>query len=182
MDNKTKALLKKRAVEAARPVERIRVEEGIDAIRFAVGSEEYAIPASFVSEVHAYIEPTPVPYTPAYIRGIIYIRGRFVSVVDLKELLGVEATEESGETSLLLLSDGDMEFSVAVDRVLEEHAIPNTALQAVPAGFILARKEFISGVTESGTIMLDGGRFLNDPSLTVYQEVTITFKGKEDAK
>ena len=178
--DKTKEILRQRAVLAAKKAEEERSLEGMELIRFRVKKEVYALEASLVSEVHAYITPTSVPYMPPYIEGIVNIRGRFVSVVDLGRFLELEQGEEEGARFLMFLADESIEFGVAVDEILEEIRLPRGIIRPIPQGFVPARKELIAGVTEDGTVILDGGKLMADPAMTVYQEIATTFKGRKN--
>lgn len=50
---------------------------------FQLATEEYAIPISQVKEIIRYNEATKLPNTPGYIDGIINLRGKVISVIDL---------------------------------------------------------------------------------------------------
>ena len=56
----------------------------LDVVEFLLAYERYAIESHWVREVHPLKEITPLPGTPAFVLGIINVRGRIVSVVDLK--------------------------------------------------------------------------------------------------
>ena len=172
MQSDIRAVLKTRAAETARPPKEPEYSDAIDVVRFGIGSEVYAFEAAFLSEAQRFREPTPVPYVPGYILGILYMRGRFVSVVDLKRFLGLDETAASPATSLLLLSDEKREFALAVDSVLDERKLPLETLQPLAHGFVLERRELIRGVTEEGSVLLDAKRFLHDPSMQIHQEIT----------
>lgn len=174
--NDTQLILKTRALAAAKRIESTEYDDGIDVIYFRIGNEHYAIEADVVNEVHTRMKLTPVPYTPSYILGIFYMRGRFVSVVDLKSFLGMERQSDEVFGSLLLLSDGDMEFGVTVDDVQEQTKLSKKMLQ-LPSGFDLPRSDLIIGVTEEGIILLNGKKLLSDSAMRIYQEVVTLYKG-----
>lgn len=178
--DKEEIILRKRAIEAAKTVQISEDEESLDLVYFTIGNEKYAIEAYIVSGVHMYATPTPVPHTPSYIEGILYMRGRFVSVLNLKSFLGMHAQNSEMTHSLLLLGNETMEFAVAVDEILEETKLSKKVIQSIPPGFDLDRKELIAGVTEEGIIVLDGKKFFSHPTMSIQQEVTTILKRSED--
>lgn len=179
MDKREK-ILRERALEAAKKVDVIETEECIEVVYFKIGNEEYAIETTIVSEVNRYTIITPVPHTPSYINGIFYLRGRFVSIIDLKNFLGIQGESLVKNPSILLLSDSKIEVGIVVDEVLEETTLLKKSIQTIPIGLDLDRKEIISGVTEEGIILIDGKKFLGNPGMVVHQEVTNSFTRRED--
>lgn len=175
-------ILRQRAIIAAKRVDASEYEDRINVVYFRIGNEEYAIESEVVSEVHPFMALTPVPYAPSYIQGIFHMRGRFVSVVNLKHFFGMETQDDEEAHFLLLLGDERMEFCVAVDAVLEHSTLGKTALQLIPSGFDLPRPDLIVGVSEEGVIVLNGKKLLADPAMRVHQEVATSYKGGENVK
>ena len=77
-------ILKERAVALAQ-VATAKDDEAatVQVLEFLLGTERYAVDASSVREVNVLKEITPVPRTPDFILGVIGVRGRICSVVDL---------------------------------------------------------------------------------------------------
>ena len=177
--NNTELILRQRAITAARKIESTECEDGVDVITFRIGNESYAIESEVVNEVHSLMKLTPVPYTPSYIQGIFYMRGKFISVVDLKHFLGMEIQSDEVFSSILLLSDGEMEFGVAVNEVQEQTKLSKKTLQ-LPCGFDLPRSDLMIGVSEEGLILLNGKKLLSDSAMRIHQEVVTLYKGREN--
>mgnify|MGYP002629575646 CR=1 FL=1 len=168
--NNVRNTLRQRAIKAAKKLENTEIIDGIELIYFRIESETYAIEAGVVSEVHKYKEPTPVPFTPAYIQGVFHMRGNFVSLVNLKIFLGIpEQNEKVATLCILFLSDENMEFGVAVDEVIEQKRVSKKEIQTLTAGFDLPRADLILGVMENGVIVLDGKKLLADPTMIVHK-------------
>ena len=62
-------------------------------LTFYLGQDEYAVAVLSVKEIIEYGVVTKVPTTPAYIRGVINLRGSVVPVVDLSIRFGLPASE-----------------------------------------------------------------------------------------
>ncbi len=61
-----------------------------DYLSFRVDAEEYAIPIEHVQEIRAFTVITPIPTVPAYVRGVMNLRGAVSPVVGLREKFGLE--------------------------------------------------------------------------------------------
>lgn len=166
-----KDILKLRAKEAARTVEYQEVQESIDVICFRVGREVYAIEDRFVHEIYSHVAPTVVPCTPAFIIGIVNIRGNFVSLVDLEFFLGLGKIKTTDSGFIILLSHKDMEFGVMVEEIVSEIKIFKKNIQGIPQELNILKRELITGVTEDGTIIIDGKYFLEDSKIIVNEEI-----------
>ena len=86
-------------------------------LTFTLGGEQYAIPLLRVREVIEMSEPTPVPQTPAYFKGIINLRGQVISVLDLRLRLSMPKSEVGPKTAIIILDLEAMSLGVIVDRI-----------------------------------------------------------------
>ena len=59
----------------------------LEILEFTLGQERYAFPSSYVREVFPLTEITPLPGLPPYILGVVNVRGRILSVMDIRRLL-----------------------------------------------------------------------------------------------
>ncbi len=87
-------------------------------VAFMLGSEEYGIEISRVREIIVYKGATPMPKAPAYMDGIVDIRGMIIPVIDLGVKLGV-ATQQEEEKHALVVECGKQQVALRVDRVTE---------------------------------------------------------------
>ena len=85
-------------------------------LSFNLGVEEYAVPLLAVREVIAMPEYTPVPYTPPYFLGIMNLRGQVISIMDLRQKLGVKPLQQA-ETTVIICDLGGASIGVVVDSV-----------------------------------------------------------------
>ena len=110
---KKKAILKARAHDlAAIRNEELGQEEAIDVLEFRLACEAYAVETSYVQEVLAVGTITPLPGTPAFIVGVVNVRGRIHSVMDLKQLFDIPAKGLGDLNRLIILKSGAMEFGI----------------------------------------------------------------------
>ncbi|MFB6164996.1 MAG: chemotaxis protein CheW [Haloarculaceae archaeon] len=62
-------------------------------LEFKLGSETYCVDIDYVTEIFDVGELTALPNAPAYVRGVMDLRGRTTAIVDPKEIFDVEATD-----------------------------------------------------------------------------------------
>jgi purine-binding chemotaxis protein CheW len=165
-------ILKARAAALAKPVFREDCEgERVDVLEFLLAGEAYAIEASFIRETVALVEFTPLFCTPPFVLGITNVRGRIVSVVDMRIFFDRPAGGLSNLNRLIIVSDGCMEFGILADSIIGTIFLPVQELQAPAATLTGIRDEFLRGVTGDRLALLDMGRILADKRLIVHDEV-----------
>lgn len=142
----------------------------LEVLTFSLSNELYAIGSEHVAQVLPLSQYTPLPSTPGYVLGIVNVRGRIVSVVDLRVLFALPIVGLSERSFLLVLQSADMEFGLLIDRVLGVAQIRREALQSSLANLSGVRAKYLLGVTREQWTVLDGARLLGDSSLCVMAE------------
>lgn len=72
-------------------------------LTFLLGKEKFAIKVDYVQEIVEFGQVTAVPQAPAYMLGIINLRGRVLPLLDTKLKLGLSKTEVTGKTRIMVL-------------------------------------------------------------------------------
>jgi purine-binding chemotaxis protein CheW len=167
-------ILTARAQALAREPEAAQeLRDSITVIEFVLASESYAFESRFVAEIHALKELTALPCTPAFIRGIVNVRGRVMSVVDLKRFFDLPATGLTDLDKLIILRSDAMEFGVLADAIVGARVIPLGNVQQSLPTLTGIREQYLRGVTADRTVILDAGRLLADNGLVVHEVVEI---------
>jgi purine-binding chemotaxis protein CheW len=168
----TARILHERAVALARP---LRVEsppeELLELLEFRLANERYALETRHVVEVHPLRDLTPLPGTPAFIRGIVNLRGRILPVFDLKKFF---ALPEQGVTDLhriIVVRGNDLELGLLADVVTSVHSIGTESLAPPLPTLSEIAAEYLKGVSEDRLVVLDLDRILADPKIVVHDEV-----------
>lgn len=118
---------------------------------FKLSREEYGVEILKVRELIGLMDITRVPGTPAFVRGVINLRGRVIPVVDLRAKFGMAATEATDQTVIIVVQfasrNGDLTIGILVDEVLEVLDIPGDQIEPPPSfGSHTFDTEFILGV------------------------------------
>jgi purine-binding chemotaxis protein CheW len=106
-------------------------------LTFALGHEKFAIKVDHVQEVVEFGQFTRVPNAPAYMLGIINLRGRVLPLLDTKLKLGLQATERTVKSRIMVLEiqtgdDKSLQIGAMVDIAREVVEISDGDIQEAP--------------------------------------------------
>jgi purine-binding chemotaxis protein CheW len=147
-------LLRRRAVALARRPFRQSVTTAVQVILFELGDEEFAIEASSVLQVGVLREFTPLPGAAAPLFGVTHWRGAVLTILDLREALGVHARGVTDLGRIIVVDGPDRLFGVLADAVSEMMEIDTQRIMALPAEDA-ARASLLRGVTAEGVLVVD---------------------------
>jgi purine-binding chemotaxis protein CheW len=139
-------------------------------LAFRLAQERYAVEIAAVREVCPLRSLTPLPGVPPFVMGIVNVRGRVVSVLDLKRFFGLPEAGLSDMNKIVLLQDEHMEFGLLVDAVSGVLTLDSEALNLATLPLNDARLPYLQGVTAEHLILLDARQLLNDPRMIVDQD------------
>lgn len=170
--NERQRILKARAAALAREPEKTGAdEERIEIVEFLLADERYAIESAYIGEVYPLKDLTPLPCTPAFVMGVINMRGKILSVIDLRTFFDLPNRGLSDLNKVIVLHDGAMEFGVLADAIIAARWIPRSDLLPSLPTLTEIRAEYLMGVTEERLVVLDGGKILSDRGIVVHEEV-----------
>lgn len=119
-------------------------------LTFMLGGETYAMGILSIKEIIEYGDLTEVPRMPAFIRGVINLRGAVVPVIDLSVRFGKAATTVTRRTSIVIVEivtgDEAQDVGVMVDAVNAVLDIPPQDIEPPPSFGSQIRADFISGM------------------------------------
>lgn len=165
-------ILKARAIALSREPEKGEVEgERIEIVEFLLADERYAIESKYIGEVYPLRNLTPLPCTPSHVLGVINLRGRILSVIDLRTFFDLPKRGLSDLNKVIVLHDGTMEFGILADVIIAAHSVLHSALLSSLPTLTEIRAEYLLGVTPERLVVLDGGKILADRHIVVHEEV-----------
>ncbi|MBN1655110.1 MAG: chemotaxis protein CheW [Deltaproteobacteria bacterium] len=100
-----------------------------DFLAFALGEEHYALPLSSIREIMKLPYITEVPLAPANVIGIISVRGRVTTLIDMRRLLSMSELQPTSKSRVLLVSKGDEVIGLLVDRVLQVYRLTDNEIE-----------------------------------------------------
>jgi purine-binding chemotaxis protein CheW len=168
----TRRILKARAEALAQPLAQSAApDRQFELVEFALAYESYGIESSFVREVYPLTDLTPVPCTPPFVLGIVNVRGEIVSVIDIKKFFDLP---EKGLTDLnkaIILHSDAMTFGILADLIVGVRTVAISEIQPPLATLTGIRKQYLMGVTQDRTVILDALKLLSDRKILVHQTV-----------
>lgn len=165
-------ILRKRAKALARQLEQAQdAGAALDILEFLLSYETYAIEMRWVAETYPLKELTPLPCTPPFVAGIINVRGRILSVIDIRKFFDLPEKGLTDLNKVIILHHGDMEFGILADDIIGTRTIPLTELQPPFPTLTGIREEYLKGVTRERMALLDGAKLLADRNLIVHEEL-----------
>jgi len=134
-------------------------------LTFGLAEEEFGLEILKVREIIGMMDITAVPLTPAFIKGIINLRGRVIPVMDLRSKFGMPSCEHTAATCIIVVYVGQVEVGIIVDRVSEVMDITPADIEDTPSFGVAVDTRFILGIGKAGgkvTILLDIDKTLTD--------------------
>ena len=167
-NEKERTILEARArILALEPERETAAGKRLDIVEFFLANESYGIESSFVREVFPLKEFTHLPGTPSFVLGIVNLRGRILSVVDLKKFFGIPEKGLGDLNKIIVIGDGPMEFGILADGIIGARAIPLDSIQPPIPTVTGICAEYLKGVTGERVIVLDAKRILEDKKMVV---------------
>lgn len=146
-------------------------------LTFRLAQETFAVDVARVREILDFIAITKVPRTPDFMRGVINLRGSVVPVVDMKLKFGMEATEKTVDTCIIVLEvsiEGETTIVGALaDSVEEVVELEPSQIEPPPRIGMQLNIEFISGMGKLGeefVIILETDRIFSFDEAAALQE------------
>ena len=159
-------ILEERARALARPQLHIDIAQGEELVVFRLGDTRYAIPARSVREAYPLPQYVPLPGTPAFILGLVNVRGRLLTALDVRPLLDLPSGAPQTDALLLIICVKNNEVALLTDAVLDiqRRADDITPTPSSMAGHGTA---WLYGVDHSFTMLIDPALLLADPRLII---------------
>lgn len=146
-------------------------------LTFRLVAEEYGLEILKVREIIGLMIITQVPRTPAYIRGVINLRGKVIPVLDLRNKFGMCIAEDTEETCIIVvevnLESESVMMGIVVDAVSEVLDIQEEEIEDSPAFGTNVDTKFILGigkVKNEVKILLDIDEVLTAQDMTMLQK------------
>lgn len=146
-------------------MEQFSIGTEVQFVVFRLGNEEYGIPITQVKEINRLTTATKVPKSPAFIEGIINLRGQIIPIIDMKKRFDLPLVEYTGEARVIVIQVGQQIFGIEVDAVSEVLRINTANIEKAPAIVSGIDSRYITGVAKVGErllILLDLDKLLSD--------------------
>ncbi len=144
-------------------------------VGFRIGRETFGVPIHLVHEIVRMPEITAVPDAPDYVEGVINLRGKIISIVDLRKRFGETEIKPHRKNRILVAEVENKVVGLIVDSASEVLKIPATDVDAPPAVFETDEVHYVHGVGKLGgrlIILIDLAKVLQKGELRRIEELT----------
>src|SRR5712692_1674367 len=156
-------ILKARAKTLARePKEEKVAEQYLEVLEFLLAYEKYGIESSYVREIYPLKELTPLPCTPPFVLGMINVRGKILSVIDIKKFFDLPDKGLTDLNKVIIVHTEAMELGILADAILGMRSIPIQEIQPSLPTLTGVRAEYLRGVAKERLVVLDVEKILSN--------------------
>jgi purine-binding chemotaxis protein CheW len=119
-------------------------------LTFFLENEEYGVEILKVQEIIGLMPITPVPLTTKYILGVINLRGKIHPIMDLKIKFGMDKTQITDETCIIVIKTASLMMGILVDKVSEVMNVAEGDIEDTPSFGADVNTEYLLGVGKTG--------------------------------
>lgn len=139
--------------------------DGNQLLTFKLGDELYGVDILRVQEIKGYTTVTRIPNTPAFIKGVINLRGTIVPIVELRTAFGMPTIDVTPFTVIIVVVVREKVMGLVVDAVSDVLTVDRRDIQPPPAFGSRVDVSCLSGIAKAGdklVALLDIDRLLAD--------------------
>ena len=115
-------------------------------ISFAMSDEDYGVNIQTVKEVIRHREITRLPKAPAFVKGVINLRGDIIPIIDLRERFGMEQVEYNDMTRVIVVEVEGRSIGMVVDSVSHVIRLDEGQIEPPPPSVGKVSEEYIRGI------------------------------------
>jgi purine-binding chemotaxis protein CheW len=127
-------------------------------LTFTLGSEEYGVEILQIQEIKGYSPLTPLPTAPAFVKGVLNLRGTIVPILDLRAKFGLPAAEATPVTVIVVVQVQGKTMGFLVDAVSDVLTVAGGQIQPAPDCHGQLDTRCFTGLAQTGeklVILLD---------------------------
>ncbi len=147
--------------------------KNLQLVVFNIGKELYGVGIEAVHEIVKVPDITEVPDAPAFLQGVINLRGKIVPVVDLRTRMNLDSKEKTKSSRVLITENDGRLIGLLVDAVSEVLKLHPDAVEAPPEMVASVGVEYITGVAKMGEnliILLNLGKVFSVEDMKRFSE------------
>lgn len=119
---------------------------GQEYLLYTLGPEEYALDILKVQEIRGYEAPTTIANAPAFLKGVINLRGTIVPIVDLRIKFNVGTADYTPFTVVIILNLGSRVVGIVVDSVSDVTLLRQEQIRPAPEFAATVDTQYINGL------------------------------------
>jgi purine-binding chemotaxis protein CheW len=152
------------------------VPAGGEFLTFTLGAEEYGMDILKVQEIRGYDAVTAIANTPAFIKGVINLRGIIVPIVDLRIKFNLGKIDYDQFTVVIILNLGARVVGVVVDSVSDVLTLTPEQIKPAPSLSTSLDTRYIIGlgtVEQRMLILVDIEKLMTSRDMELMEELAL---------
>jgi purine-binding chemotaxis protein CheW len=138
-----------------------------EVVEFVLGPERYGIESSRIREIHPLNEFTPLPCTPAFVLGLVNVRGQILSIINIKKLFDLPEKGLTDLNKVIIVHAHHMEVGILADAIAGVRSIAPDELHPALPTLTGIRADYLKGITKDPMVVLDVEKMLSDERIVV---------------
>ena len=142
-------------------------------ITFLIATQEFCIDVMTVREIRGWTPATPVAHAPAFVSGVINLRGKIIPVMDLRKRFGQTEIQQDKRNRILVVELDNKLLGLIVNSASEVLKIPPSDIEAPGSVFADGESGYVVGVGKLKgrlIILLDITKLLHRPEFKQLEE------------
>jgi purine-binding chemotaxis protein CheW len=151
-----------------------------EVLSFKLGAEEYGIDILKVQEIRGYEQPTRIANTPAFMKGVVNLRGVIVPIVDMRVRFALDDVKYDAFTVVIILNVIGRTIGIVVDSVSDVLELRNDQIKSAPefngqidSAYITGLGTVKTGDTERMLILMDIEQMLSSAEMGLMDVVDV---------
>lgn len=152
-------------------------QSGGEYLSFVLGDAQYCIDILKVQEIRTYEAPTRIANTPAFIKGVMNLRGNIVPIVDLRVKFGLPEQRYDQQTVVIVLNVAKRTLGVVVDGVSDVIQVARADVKPPPELGGALDTQYLQGLASVNgqmMIMIDIERLMTSRDMAIMDEAAAT--------
>lgn len=148
---------------------------GQEFLTFRLGAEEYGIDILKVQEIRGYEKPTTIANAPAFIKGVINLRGAIVPIIDLRMKFALDEARYDSFTVVIILNVAGRVVGIVVDSVSDVITLAQEQVREAPEFSGTLDTAYITGlgtVDERMLILVDIERLMSGADMALFDSAS----------
>ena len=125
---------------------RAQTHAGGEFLTFRLGEEEYGIDILRVQEIRSYEQPTRIANSPAFLKGVVNLRGVIVPIVDMRIKFNLGKVEYNEFTVVIILNVSGRVVGMVVDSVSDVITLESEQIKEAPQFSGTSGTDYITGI------------------------------------
>lgn len=146
-------------------------KELLEVVEFTLAEERYGVELQFIDEVCELNDLTHLPCTPLFILGVMNVRGKILTVMDIKRLFELPDKGLADLNKVIIVHAHGMDAGILADVISGVRSVPVSRIQTELPTLTGIRAEYMKGVTGDQLIILNLDNILSDEKITVNEGI-----------